>query len=135
MNKMIEYGILCSSKDEKKLMNELFAFLAPLNRTFSKTSNKGMLDARLPYVYKHFYWNLNKEKQVYVELYPNIDMEGKSKFQREDIGWVMFANLKDQSPPYHVPLEEQEQYIRDMLSSLTFESTKLYEYAEGEERI
>ncbi|MFD1177974.1 hypothetical protein ACFQ3W_16925 [Paenibacillus puldeungensis] len=90
MNKMLEYGILCWGKDEKKLMDELYAFLAPMNRTFSKTSNKGMLEARLPYVYKHFYWNLNKEKQVYVELYPNKDVEGKMKFPSEEVGWVMF---------------------------------------------
>ena len=51
---MSEYGFLCTNKDEKELMNALYNFLEPLQRTFSKTNNKGMLNARLPYVYKYF---------------------------------------------------------------------------------
>ncbi|WP_244563054.1 hypothetical protein [Paenibacillus uliginis] len=135
MNKMIEYGFLCTSKDEKALMNALYKFLEPLNRTFSKSNNKGMLNARLPFIYKYFYWNLNKEKQVYVEIYPNTDLEGKCKFPNENVGWVLFANLKDVAPPYHVPIEEQEKYLNDLLSSSNFDFVKLYEYSDDEERI
>ncbi|WP_028544388.1 hypothetical protein [Paenibacillus taiwanensis] len=135
MNKMYEFGFLCTNKDEKELMNALYSFLEPLRRTFSKTRNKGMLEARLPYVYKHFYWNLNKEKQVYVEVYPNKDVEGQYKFADENVGWVLFANLKDVTPPYHVPIEEQEKYLADLLSSAHFNYVKLYEYSDEEERL
>jgi len=41
---MSEYGFLCTNKDEKELMNALYNFLEPLQRTFSKTNNKGMLN-------------------------------------------------------------------------------------------
>ncbi|CAM3719748.1 hypothetical protein [Marinicrinis lubricantis] len=80
--------MLCTRKDEKVLMDALHCFLEPLQRTFSKTKNKSLLEARRPYVYKHDYWNLNKEKQVYVEVYPNQDAEGKYKFANEEVGWI-----------------------------------------------
>lgn len=135
MNKMVEYGFLCGSKDEKVLMSALYSFLEPLNRTFSKTRNKSLLDSRLPYVYKYYYWNLNKEKQVYIEVYPNKDLEGKYKFSNEDVGWILFANFIDQTPPYHVTIEEQERYLHNILASSNFEYLKLYEYKNGEERL
>ncbi|MNC21892.1 hypothetical protein D3C75_698800 [compost metagenome] len=135
MNKMVEYGFLCNNKDEKVLMNALYGYLEPLKRTFSKTKNKGLLDARFPYVYKYYYWNLNKEKQVYIEVYPNKDLEGKCKFSNADVGWILFANLIDQTPPYHVTIEEQEKYLQDFLSASNFEYVKLYEYSNGEERL
>lgn len=134
MDKMIEYGFVCESKDEKALMSALQSFMEPINRTFSKNKNKSMLESRLPYVYKHFYWNLNKEKQVYLEVYPNKDLEGKYKFSNEDVGWILFASLNDEKPPYHVAIEEQEKYLHDILASSGFEYVKLYEYKDGEER-
>ncbi|WP_334076625.1 hypothetical protein [Paenibacillus sanfengchensis] len=135
MGKMLEYGFLCEAKDEKKLINALLGFLEPLNRTFSKTKNKGMLEARLPYVYRHFYWNLNKEMQVYVEIYPNQDADGKIKFSHPDVGWVLFVNLKEVSGPYHVPLDKQEAYLQDFLQASGFEFVELKEYRDDEERI
>lgn len=135
MNKMVEYGLICESKEEKQLMAALQHFMEPMNRTFAKTKNKGLLEARLPYVYKHYYWNLNKEKQVYIEIYPNKDAEGKCKFSDGRIGWILFANCKDLAPPYDVPLDEQEKYIQDILTQTGLEYVTLYEYKEGEERL
>ncbi|WP_166243136.1 hypothetical protein [Paenibacillus turpanensis] len=135
MNKMVEYGFLCSGKDEKMLINELTRFFEYMNRTISKVKNKSLLESKLPYVYKHYYWNLNKDKQVYIEVYPNQDVEGKCKFSNHDVGWVLFANVKDESEPYHVPFDEQEKYLQDLLSSTNLPYITLYEYKNGEERL
>jgi hypothetical protein len=136
MSKMVEYGFECEGKDEKVLMKALYDFLEPLKRTFSKTNNKSLLNARLPFVYKHIYWNLNKEKQVYIELYPNRDLEGKYKFPNNlNVGWILFANLNDEEPPYQVSLEEQERFLNEILTSAKFDYIKLYEYDVDDERL
>lgn len=135
MNRSIEYGLVSTAADEKILSANMKSFFEPLNRVMVKTKSKGLLEARLPYVYKHFYWNLNKEIQVYVELYPNVDEEGKRKFDHPEIGWVMFVNMKDVHPPYHVPVEEQRQYVQELLEACGFSCIILHEYADDEERL
>lgn len=135
MNRSIEYGIVSKAADEKMLTAKIKSFFEPLNRVMVKTKSKGLLEARLPYVYKHFYWNLNKEIQVYVELYPNVDEEGKRKFDNLEVGWVLFANMKDVHPPYQVPFEEQQHYVKELLEAGGFPYITLHEYADDEERL
>lgn len=135
MDKYIEYGIVSAPGDEKKLAANLKAFFAPLNRVMVKTKSKGLLNSRLPYVYSHYYWNLNKEMQVYAELYPNTDKEGKRKFANPDVGWILFANMREVPPPHGVPIEEQEQYVQELLAAGEFPYVVLHEYGDGEERL
>ncbi|OWR29860.1 hypothetical protein CDO73_12295 [Saccharibacillus sp. O23] len=135
MDKYIEYGIVSAPSEEKPLAANLKAFFAPLNRVMVKTKSKGLLNARLPYVYSHYYWNLNKEMQVYVELYPNTDNEGKRKFANPDVGWILFANMREVPPPHGVPIEEQEQYVQELLAASGFPYVVLHEYRDGEERL
>ena len=135
MTRSIEYGLISTATNEKALTAKMKSFFEPLNRVMVKTKSKGLLEARLPYVYKHFYWNLNKEIQVYVELYPNVDEEGKRKFDNPEIGWVLFVNMKNVHPPYQVPLEEQQRYVKELLEAGGFPYLALREYAEDEERL
>ncbi len=135
MDKYIEYGIVSTPADEKRLAANFKVFFEPLNRMMAKAKSKGLLEARLPYVYKHYYWNLNKEMQVYMELYPNEDMEGKRKFADPEAAWILFVNRKDVHPPHHVALQEQERYVEELLAAGGFPYKVLHEYNEGEERL
>jgi len=51
------------------------------------------------------------------------------------LGWILFANCKDQAPPYDVALDEQQKYIRDILTQTGLEYMTLYEYQDGKERL
>ncbi|CAM4058674.1 hypothetical protein [Saccharibacillus endophyticus] len=119
MNRSIEYGLTSTATDEKALTAKMKSFFEPLNRVMVKTKSKGLLEARLPYV----------------ELYPNVDEEGKRKFDNPEIGWVLFANMKDVHPPYQVPLEEQQRYVKELLEAGGFPYITLREYADDEERL
>jgi hypothetical protein len=136
MGKMWEYGILSSEKDEKIIIKNIIEFLEPLNRTMTKAKNKSMLDVRLPYVYKHFYWNLNKEEQIYFEIYPNKDMENKYKFQNnQEAAWILFIRKVELIDLNDDQVSIQENYIRDLLAAIKYDYIKIYEYLEGEERL
>lgn len=136
MSKMYEYGIICDEKDERELIKNIKDFLQPLKRTLSKVGNKSMLDARLPYIYRYFYFNSNKEQQAHFEVYPNKDIEGKYKFKdNKEIGWILFVNKMDLTTFDDHQNGKREEYIADLLKGTKFEHIKLYEYADGEERI
>jgi hypothetical protein len=131
MSNMSEYGIICKEKDEKLIIKNIEDYLQPMNRTLSKNKNKTILEARLPYVYKYMYFNLNKEKRVYLEIYPNIDQDGKYKFESNNINWIVFFNKLD----LVTGEENQDEYINSILESTKFEYVLLKEYAENEERL
>ncbi|OWA33476.1 hypothetical protein B9G55_22720 [Saccharibacillus sp. O16] len=136
MDKYLEYGIISTPADEKALAANMQAFFVPLNRMMVKTKSKGLLEAHLPFVYKYYYWNLNKEMQVYVELYPNEDAEGKRKFADPETAWILFVNMKEIHAPHDViPRQEQERYVQELLEASGFPYVVLYEYADGEERL
>ncbi|MDF2086729.1 hypothetical protein [Bacillus pseudomycoides] len=126
----IEFGILSSEKDEKAIIKNINDYLASLNRTLSKQKNKSMLDARLPYIHKHFYWNLNKAERVYFEIYPNKDIEGKYRFEtKKNLNWIIFFNKLD----LVTGVENQEKYIKDILEATKFEFQFLKESLESVE--
>lgn len=136
MSKMWEYGIICNEKDEKIIIKNIIEFLESFKRTITKTKNKSLLEARLPYVYKHYYWNLNKEQQVYFEIYPNRDMENKYKFKdNQDSSWILFIRLTDLFVLDDIQVTKQDTYIRELINAIRFNCVKIYEYVEGEERL
>ncbi|MDM5188796.1 hypothetical protein QUF99_16175 [Bacillus sp. DX4.1] len=128
---MFEYGIVSSEKDEKLMIKNVENFLSSMNRTLSKNKNKSVLEARFPNIYKYIYFNLNKEKRVYLEIHPNNDLEGKYKFESKNINWIIFFNKLD----LVTGEEKQEEYIKDILDATKFEYVLLKEYAENEERL
>jgi len=126
----MEFGIVSSEKDEKVIVKNINDYLASLDRTLSKAKNKSMLEARLPYIYKHYYWNLNKAERVYFEIYPNKDLEGKYKFEtKKNLNWIIFFNKLD----LVTGDENQEGYIKDILDATNFEFQLLKESLEDEE--
>ena len=87
-------GIRCVSKDEKAMMLRVSDYLATFNRTTSKTKNKDLLASELPFVLKHFYWNLNKDAATWFDIKPNQDLEGKWKQPaHQDCAWLLHVRI------------------------------------------
>ena len=87
-------GIRCVSKDEKAMMLRVSDYLATFNRTTSKTKNKDLLESELPFVFKHFYWNLNKDAATWFDIKPNQDLEGKWKQPaHQDCAWLLHVRI------------------------------------------
>lgn len=96
------------------------------NRTTTTAKNKHMLDARLPFVFKHFHWNLNKELAVWIEILPNQDEEGKLQFpDHPECGWLAITRIKE----LHAR-EAAEKYLSEILEAPGYELLTL---AESEE--
>lgn len=83
-------GIKCVVKDEKAMMVRVNDYLATFDRTTSKTKNKSLLESELPFVLKHFYWNLNKDTATWFDIKPNCDIEGKwYQPAHQDCAWLL----------------------------------------------
>ena len=136
MNKL-EYGIICNKSDEKQLVKNINHFLdsAYEYRKMSKVTNKSMLQARLPFVFTHFYNQFLKTGvRWYFELYPNSDEDGKLKFpEHPDAAWLIWVNKMS----YNTDEEksENDRFFEELLQGTGFEWKLLYTYQEKEERL
>ena len=117
------YGLLCSLKDEKVLMQRVNAYLATLSRTTSKAKQPSLLEARLPFVLKYFYWNLNKDTGTWVEIHPNQDQRGEMFFpSNPECSWIMRANINN------IQLKKKaEVFFEGLLAAIQFEHILLPE--------
>jgi hypothetical protein len=135
--KKLEYGIICQADNEKQLVKNINSFLEKKYgyRKMSKTNNKSMLEARLPFVYSHFYNQFLKQGvRWYFELYPNADLEGKRKFpEHPETGWLIWVNKMS----YNTDQDKSELdcFFEELLTGTGFEYKLLYNYNEGEERL
>jgi len=135
---MLEYGIQCSPEDEKKLVKNINAFLDKEYgyRKIYKWDHKSLLEARLPFVYSHYYCQFMKQPPVwYFELYPNTDLEGKTKFKgHPDCGWILFVNKRNEDNT-----EKRRQKVMDFfnhfIANLGYETTLLHQYKDKEDRL
>lgn len=92
---------------------------------FAKTKCKSLLDSYLPFVYKHFYYNLNKGMGVYIALYPNQDTKGKYRYPDEKrTAWILTVLIHKNSPGYEK--EKTEDYIRNVLQAIGLAYVFLY---------
>jgi len=131
MKPFITYGLKCSKKDEKALVQRINAYLETHNRTMSKSKNKSMLDARLPFVLKHFYWNLNKGLGTFFEIFPNEDQEGNYfKETNKECGWLLKTHINLSHPSYEK--KSTENFLLEVLASTAFEYIILEEREEDE---
>ncbi|WP_286965044.1 hypothetical protein [Flavobacterium sp. UBA4854] len=114
------YGLKSSKKDEKTIVKRINDYLEIHDRTMSKSKNKGMLDARLPHVLKHFYWNLNKSKGTYFEIFSNEDSMGNYYNEKnKDLGWIIKARIDLTHPMYEK--EATELFLKEILDVTGFE--------------
>jgi hypothetical protein len=119
------FGLCCSVKDEKVLIQRVNDYLATLNRTTSKAKQPSLLEARLPFVLKYFYWNLNKDTSTWLEVHRNQDVRGEWFFpNNKECSWIVRARMND------LRLKEAaEIFFTELLFSTQFEYIVL---AEGE---
>jgi hypothetical protein len=126
MKKFNTYGIKCSKKDEKLLIQRLNDYLKTLDRIMSKAKSKSMLEARLPFILKHFYWNLNKGTGTWFELFSNEDVEEKYFNEpNKECGWILKTRIDLTHPCYEK--EKTENFLLNILKSTEFEIITLKE--------
>lgn len=140
-----EYGILYTKTREKALLEELNQHLAVVFDGYgpaklSKTKSAIMLEARLPFVYTHFYSASIKKYGVYLELYPNTDTNLVKKFPKTEASWVLFVNpsnyyTDNDGVLHHTVNPRLPELIQALLDRLSMPSELLHTYTEGEERL
>lgn len=121
LEKETYFGIICERKDEKILVERVNAYLKLLDRTTSKSKNKDLLESHLPFVYKHFYWNLNKSTATWLEIVPNKDEENKWLFTDFfQCNWIMkvIINLETFTDGTQ---EKAENFIEGLLKEIMFD--------------
>ena len=127
MNPETCYGVRCSKKEEKILMHRVNDYLAKLDRTTSKAKQPNMLERYIPFVIKHFYWNLNKDTGTWFDIYPNEDVNGKFFFPgQKDLAWLMRVRIDLKSWPAATQ-EKAESFIAGLLAAIQFEVLVLNE--------
>jgi hypothetical protein len=137
MKNTFEYGIICSPEDEKKIVKNINSFMEKEYgyRKIRKMQQESLLSARLPFVYTHFYsQSLKQGARWYFELYPNRDIEGKTKFEANpDAGWLLWINKQSYDSLENIT--ELDQFFDELLAATSFETILLHSYEEGEERL
>lgn len=112
-----EYGILIGKSDDKKFIEN---FKQIFNRSLSKSSSKSMLEARLPFKFKYFYFDFEKANGLYIELEPNEDENGNLQYpKRPDFGWILRTRIRDDF--HHVDKEKVINLTKENLESLSYE--------------
>ena len=92
-----------------------------------------MLESRLPYKIKQFYWNLNKETGTWFELFPNQDLENQYFSKKHpDCAWLVLVLFHDHFTGYEK--SKAENFIIDLLESIVFKYETLIE-TDSKERI
>ena len=120
------YGIVCERRDEKVLVAAVNGYLATLSRTTSKAKNQSLLDAFAPFVYKYFYWNLNKDTGTYFRIFPNEDVNHVlSRTGAPQCAWLMefLAHDRDRFPAGSP--EKAESFLSGLLAAMPFEAVLL----------
>jgi hypothetical protein len=112
-----EYGILIEKSADKKFVKN---FKEIFGRSLSKSTNKSMLEARLPFEMKYFYFDFEKAKGLYIEIEPNQDELGNYQIpKRPDFGWILRTRVRDDFD--HVDKEEVLNETKSKLESLDAE--------------
>lgn len=115
------YGWKCLGKDERVLLERLNHYLARDRRMASKTKDRKMLVGYLPFVIRHFHWNLNQEMGTWFDIYPNEDLKGQFFFpDHKDCGWLIHVRIDFQRHA-NIIREESEAFVRGLLDSTKFE--------------
>ena len=93
----VEYGILCNPGNEAVIVKNVNTFLA--SRGYRKmykripSGRRSSDSTREEPRYSHYYCQfLREHPRWYFDLYPNVDLDGKARFARSDVGWTLFVN-------------------------------------------
>lgn len=113
-----EYGILMSKSEDKKFIKN---FKEVFGRSLSKSTNKSMLEARLPFEFQYFYSDFDKANGLYIEVEPNQDEKGVFQYSnRPDFGWILRFRIRDDFD--HINKEEISNQTIKNIEALNFKT-------------
>ena len=124
-------GIKCVVKDEKAMMLRVNDYLANFNRTTSKAKNQSLLSSELPFVIKHFYWNLNKDTATWFDIKPNQDLEGKwYQPAYQDCAWLLhiridYSTWTGLGEAQDLRERKTQDFLNGLLQTIEFETTAI----------
>jgi hypothetical protein len=115
------YGWKCLRKDKAVLLKRLNEYLARHRQQITETATQKIFDGYLPFVIKHFYWNLYEEMGTWFDVYPNEDLKGNQFFpEHNDCAWLIHMRIDLHRHANIIP-EETETFVRELLTSTMFE--------------
>jgi hypothetical protein len=121
------YGIKYNRNDETILINNIDKYLMYFGRRLSKESDAEILKTKSPYQFEYIYWNFNKEKACWIEVYPNQDSQGRYYDENyKDYNWILYTKINELSP--HYSRNETECFLKNLLRSSGFENVIIKEY-------
>ncbi len=97
-----------------------------------------------PPEYDHIYFFKDRYMSMFLQLYPNMETNGRIKFPEEGVVWVLYVSIFDDCPtPKEIsadtPTDTIEGYgnkfIHELYRTLPGEKVLLKEYAMGEDRV
>jgi hypothetical protein len=134
MDKQIEYGIICAREDEKELVKRINFFLK--NEYDYRKMYKRNDDSISTFSYEYYYFQfMHQEPRWFFDLYPNIDTNGKSKFENSEVQWVLWINKQDTDQNTKDQNDMVSIFFERLITAIKYPTIILHEYKDGEERI
>lgn len=144
--KAYEYGIFFSDKKEKVFIDSINQVLLDIFSSragrykLSKNKNSSILKYRLPFEYNYLYNTLMKPEGLFIEIYPNYDINGKRKFNIDGISWNIFINslgfyINESLQVVNNDNPKMDTIIESLLKTIPYNIVLLHEYRDGEERL
>ena len=92
-----------------------------------------------PPEYDHIYWFRHRVSNLFLELYPNREKNGRLKFSDEGIIWNLYVTLMSDYPPKMFeddPIQEfGGRVMEELFQTLPGEKILIKKYAPGEDRL
>ena len=92
-----------------------------------------------PPEYDHIYWFRHRVSNLFLELYPNREKNGRIKFPDEGIVWNLYVSILGDYPPKLYeddPIQEfGGRVMRELFQTLPGETVLIKAYAPGEARL
>lgn len=149
---MFEYGLKTGDLAEEeiiKIFNKALSTTAkeigdsriPQRQKMKKRTGpfgRSTPDAEPP-EYDHIYWFSHRASNLFLELYPNREKNGRVKFSEEGIIWNLYFTLLDGYPKKmseddHLP-EFGEMVLQKLFRMLPCEKVFIKKYVPGENRL
>ncbi len=141
-DKMVEYGIVSTVEDEKKIIRQINKYLRSKEiKNLRKETDKSMLEARYPFNYNYFYWQGTKRGSIgqgsiwHLELLANKDINGKMQFpEREDIAFFFLVIKHNVNLMSEETNDGRDKFFQGLIEAIDFPVEIVYNYVPYEER-
>jgi hypothetical protein len=150
---MFEYGLKTGALSEQ----EIIKIIKKANNKIAKEINDSRIPKGLnmkkytgpfgrstpdaePPEYDHIYWFRHRVSNLFLELYPNQEKNGRVKFPDEEIIWNLYVWLMDGDYPPKLSEDDHIQefgcrVMEELFRTLPCEKVLIKKYAPGEDRL